>query len=590
MKKIVSLLLAAVLAAGLAACAGSQANTNNAAPAVQVSETTAATQAPADTTAPAPTDTPAPASAEDTAAAAATQAAAAGDNPNAINVFLATSPETIDPNLGSALDTGNYENHLFEGLMRYKWDGTGVEPGMAESYTVSPDGMVWTFKLRDSKWSDGQPVTADNFVYSWRRLVDPNTAAPYSLDMGGFIKNGAAITQGTVPVDQLGVKAIDAKTLEVTLENPTPYFDQVAAFAVLSPIRQDIVEKYGSDNWTKSPDSYVSNGPFKCLSYVPDDKLAIVPNPGYWDAASVVPPQINFFFLADDNAAYAAFRSGGLDFEYVPPGEEVNALKADGLFGDAAQLGTYYISYNTQKAPLNDVNVRKALSLAVDTDFIANTIRQGMVKPAEAFVGDGFTTSGHNKPFRDGWQTYVSPANYEANKAAAQQALADAGYPGGAGFPKLEYLFNTSSVHSAIGEALQNMWKQVLGIDVELKVEDWASVTQDRRNGNFDIARNGWVADYNDPATMLNLFISSSGNNDGKYNNPDYDAKIAASNKETDPAKRNQLMHEAEDILLGQDWALCPIYYYTNTWAVSPALKDWGITPLGYSFFQKAHK
>jgi oligopeptide transport system substrate-binding protein len=461
---------------------------------------------------------------------------------------------------------------------------------MAESYTISDDGLVWTFKLRDSKWSDGQPVTANDFVYSWRRLVDPDTAAPYSLDMGGFIKNGEAITEGTVPVDQLGVKALDDKTLEVTLENPCPYFEQISAFATFSPIRQDIVEKYGSDNWTKTAESYVSNGPFKCLEYVPDGQLAIVPNPGYWDAASVVPKQINFKFLADDKAAYAAFRAGELDYLDVPPQEEVDSLKADGFYGDTAELGTYYISYNTQKAPLDNVNVRKALTLAVDTDFIANTLRQGAVKPAEAFVGDGFTTSGYDKAFRDGWQTYVSPKDYEANKAAAKQALADAGYPDGAGFPKLEYLYNDNSTHAAIGEALQNMWKEVLGIDVELKVADWNTVLQDRRNGNFDIARNGWIADYNDPATMLNLFMSNSGNNDGKYTSPDYDAKLNAANAEQDPAKRNQLLHEAEDILLGQDWALAPIYYYTITWAVNPNLKDWGVTPLGYKFFQKAHK
>ena len=577
MKKIVSLLMAAVMVAGISACA-----TQNQSPAQQGgdAQTQAVEQAPgADTQEATPEVT-----------AEVTQEAPPADNADALNIYLATSPETIDPNLGSALDSGNYANHLFEGLMRYKWDGTGVEYGMAESHEVSADGLVWTFKLRDSKWSDGQPVTANDFVYSWRRLVDPESAAPYGVDMGGFVKNGEAIFEGEMPVDQLGVKAIDEKTLEVTLENATPYFDQISAFATFSPIRQDIVEKYGFDNWTKTPESYVSNGPFKCLSYLPDDKLAIVPNPGYWDAGSVVPQQINFMFLADDSAAYAAFRSGKLDYQDTPPQEEVDSLKSDGFFGDTAELGTYYVSFNTQKEPLDNALVRKALALAIDTSFIANTIRQGAVKPAEAFVGDGFTTSGHNQTFRDGWQKYVSPENYEANKEEAKKALADAGYPDGDGFPKLEYLYNESTTHAAIAEALQDMWKQVLGIEVVLKVADWNTVLQDRRNGNFEIARNGWIADYNDPATMLNLFLSNSGNNDGKYNNPEFDAKIAASNMEQDPAKRNQLLHEAEDLLVGQDWAVAPIYYYTITWAVNPDLKDWGVTPLGYKFFQKAYK
>ncbi|MDR1914338.1 MAG: peptide ABC transporter substrate-binding protein, partial [Clostridiales bacterium] len=271
------------------------------------------------------------------------------------------------------------------------------------------------------------------------------------------------------------------------------------------------------------------------------------------------------------------------------PEEEVLALDAEGYYGDVPELGTYYISYNTQVAPMDNVLVRKALTLAIDTAFIADTIRNGNVKAAEAFIGDGFTTSGHSEAFRDNWRTYVSPSEYEANKSEAQAALAEAGYPNGEGFPKLEYLYNENTTHSAIGEALQQMWKDVLNINVELKVAEWESVLQDRRNGNFQISRNGWIADYNDPATMLDLFTSGSGNNDGKYNNPEYDAKMDASNKESDPAKRNQLLHEAEDILIGEDWAMAPIYYYTITWAVNPNLKDWGVTPLGYKFFQRAY-
>ncbi|MDR1541709.1 MAG: peptide ABC transporter substrate-binding protein [Clostridiales bacterium] len=570
MKRLLAFILAGAMVFAASACSN-----NNAAPTQPP-----AAESTADNSS-APTD--APATSE--AASEPVQADASKE----LNIFLATTPETIDPNLGSALDSGNYSNHTFEGLMRYKWDGSGVEPGMAESYTVSDDGLVWTFKLRDSLWSDGQPVTADDFVYSWRRLVDPDTAAPYAVDMGAFIKNGMAVTEGQVPKEDLGVSAIDQKTLEVTLENPCPFFEQIAAFATFSPIRQDTVEANG-DNWTKTAETFISNGPFKMESYATDDKMVIVPNPGYWDAASVVPEKINFLFLSDDNAALAAFRSGELDYQDVPPEEEVLALKNDGFYGDTPENGTYYISFNTQKAPLDNVLVRKALTLAVDTQFIADTVRNGNVKPAEAFIGDGFYTSGHSEPFRGQWQTYVSPSKYEENKALAQQALADAGYPGGEGFPKLSYLYNTNSTHAVIGEALQDMWKNVLGIEIELRSAEWATVLQDRRNGNFDISRNGWIADYNDPVTMLNLFTSTSGNNDGKYSSAEYDAKIEASNRETDPAKRDQLLHEAEDILLGQDWALAPIYYYTISWAINPALKDWGVTPLGYKFFQKAYK
>ncbi|MDR3240352.1 MAG: peptide ABC transporter substrate-binding protein [Clostridiales bacterium] len=570
MKKILSLALASVMVFALAACA--KQNTDSA-----------------------PTDTDAPAESADSAAAATDgvnpeplPADLPSGNGTAINVFKATTPETIDPTMNSSLDGGQYSAHLFEGLMRYKWDGSGIEHGMAEEYTVSDDGLTWTFKLRDSQWSDGQAVKAEDFVYAWRRLVNPEVASPYASDMGTFIMNGEKIIAGDLPKEELGVKALDDKTLEVTLQNPTSFFLQLAAFANFSPLREDAVEPNG-DNWTKTSDTFLSNGAFKMQSYATDDRLIIVPNPGYWDAASIVPSQINFFFLADDVAALAAFRAGEIDYIDTPPEEEVQALTNDGLFGAVPQLGTYYVSYNTKKAPLDNVNVRKALTLAIDTDFIANTIRNGAVNAAEAFIGDGFATTDYDSDFRSGWQTYVAPSDYENNKALARQALAEAGYPEGAGFPKLEYLFNDSTTHKAIGEALQNMWKTVLGIDVELKMTDWATVLQDRRNGNFDIARNGWIADYNDPVTMLNLFTSNSGNNDGKYSSADYDAKIAASSKEADPAKRNQLLHEAEDILIGQDWAMGPVFYYTITWAANPKLKGWGVTPLGYQFFHKAY-
>ncbi len=515
-------------------------------------------------------------------------AEASGDE---LAIALASSPETIDPARNSAVDGACYAIHQFEPLMRYKWDGTGVEPGMAESYEVSEDGLVWTFHLRDSLWSDGVPVKAQDFEFAYRRLVTPSLACPYGFDMGSFIKNGGKIfmeEDGLTPAD-LGVKVIDDKTFEITLEQPCPFFQEIVAFPVFSPIRQDIIEKYGDDNWVKGPESYVTNGAFMMESITLDEAMVSVPNPGYWDADSIKPAKITWLFLADDKAELAALRAGEAHYIDGFPQEEGKALKADGLHGIIPQLGTYYISFNVEKEPLNNPLVRKALTLAIDTDFIANVLREGSVAPAEAFVGSGFRTSGASKDFRDGYQTYVSPANYEANKKLAQEALAEAGYPGGAGIAKIEYLLNDNTGHIMIAEALQQMWREVLGIDIEIRISDWATVTADRRAGNFNIARNGWIGDYNDPATMLTLFLSSSGNNDGKYNNPEYDAKMAASMAETDPEKRDQLMHEAEDILIGLDWACAPVYYYSDEWGVAKELKGWGITPLGYKFFHTAY-
>ena len=501
---------------------------------------------------------------------------------------MASNPETIDPTRNSSVDGAVYAVHQFEPLYRYKWDGTGVEPGMAESYDVSEDGMVWTFHLRDSLWSDGEPVKAQDFEYAYRRLVDPKLAAPYGGDMGSFIKNGLKVVEGELSLEDLGVKAIDDKTFEVTLEAPCPFFLEISAFPVFSPIRQDIIEKFGNDDWVKTPEAYVSNGAFMMESFTLDEAMTSVPNPGYWDAASIKPAKLEWLFLTDDKAELAALRSGEAHFIDGFPQEESQALIADGLYGKIPQLGTYYVSFNTQAAPFDDPLVRKAFTLAIDTDFIANVLREGTVQPAEGFVGSGFRTSGASNDFR-GDNAYVDPSAYDANCEAARAALAEAGYPNGEGLGKIDYLLNYNTGHIMIAEALQKMWKDVLGVDMEIRIAEWAAVLTDRREGNFQVARNGWIGDYNDPATMLTLLMSTSGNNDGKYSNPAFDAKMNESMAEIDPERRDQLLHEAEDIMIGQDWACAPIYYYSDEYGVDPALKDWGITPLGYKFFQKAY-
>jgi oligopeptide transport system substrate-binding protein len=506
-----------------------------------------------------------------------------------LTVAIASSPETIDPQMNSSLDGASYLIHFFEGLARVKRDGIGVEYGQAESHTVSDDGLVWTFTLRENaKWSDGQPVTARDFEYAWKRLVDPNTAAPYGGDMGMYVKNGAAIYSGEKPVDELGVRVIDDRTFEVTLENPCAFFMEIAAFPTYMPVRRDMIEKEG-DAWVRSGATYITNGPFKLSSFTLDDKMVMIQNPNYWDIANIVPSQLTFLFLPDTVAELAAFRSGEISLMATPPQEESKALEAEGLWHGNVMLGTYYASFNTQIEPFNNPLVRKALTLAVDTKYIAEVVREGHVKPAEAFVGDGFSTSGFGQAFRANAPKYVSPSNYEANKEAAKQALAEAGYPDGAGIPKIEYLYNEDTGHRLIGEALQQMWKEVLNINVELRSAEWAVVLEDRRKGNFQMARNGWIGDYNDPATMLTLFLSNSGNNDGKYNSPEYDSLIGLSMAATDPTTRNELLHQAEDVLLGKDWALIPIYYYLkeNCWVKN--LKGYVSTPLGYDMFFGAY-
>jgi oligopeptide transport system substrate-binding protein len=270
------------------------------------------------------------------------------------------------------------------------------------------------------------------------------------------------------------------------------------------------------------------------------------------------------------------------------PQEERNALEAEGLYILVPVLGTYYVSFNTQKAPFDNPLLRKALTLAIDNDFIANVLRQGAVIPAEAFVGNGFYTSGHDVEFRAEGLKYIDSQNYEQRKEEAREALAEAGYPNGEGLDRIEYLLNEMAMHTMIAEAIQHMWKEVLNVNMEIRTAEWSVVQVDRRQGNFQIARNGWIADFNDPMTMLGLLVSSSQNNDGKYSNPVFDAKIEESMNESDPAKRSLLLHEAEDIMM-DDWACAPIYFYCDEKAADPKMQGRAHSMVGYTFFHKAY-
>jgi len=506
-----------------------------------------------------------------------------------LTVALSSTPETIDPALNSSVDGGTYLIHMFEGIMRYTWDGEDIEYGQAESHTVSDDGLVWTFTLRDDiKWSDGQPVTAEDFAYSWRRFVDPDTAAPYAYDMGMYFKNGTAITDGELPPEELGVQVIDERTIEITLEELCPYFLEILAFPTLYPVRRDMIEEHGV-GWTRNGDTYICNGPFKMESFTLDDRMVSVKNEHYWDKESAVPESITWLFLSDNIARLAALRSGEASYIEGFPQEERNALEEADMYYMSPLLGTYYLSFNHDVEPFNDPLVRKALTLAIDNAFISDVLRQGAVIPAAAFVGDGFHTSGHDVAFREEGPKYIDPYNYEANKEEARQALAEAGYPDGEGFPRIEFLLNEGAGHEMIAEAVQQMWKDVLNVNAELRTAEWSVLLVDRREGSYQVARNGWLGDFNDPFTMLGMFMSSSANNDCFYSNPEFDELIAQSMRQTDPAARSQLLHQAEAIMFGQDWACAPIYYYTNESAVNPNLKDFSVSLLGYSLFHKAY-
>ena len=511
-------------------------------------------------------------------------------------VQYGSNPETLDPALNSAVDGGNTIITVFETLLIINENNEAV-PGQAESWTTSEDGLTWTFTMRDGlKWSDGTDLNAKDFEYSFKRMADPDTAAPYAETCLGMIDGfeeaaGFPDADGNPTVepnlDALNVKASDdGKTLTIVLAYPCSYFDKIVAFAAMSPVQKATVEANG-DAWCTSPDTYVCNGPFMITEWTPSERIVLTKNPNYvggWDSSKIVSESITLLLLEDSSASFAAYNSGEAQLIKDVPTDEIPSLtKAEdgGDFYVDTILGTYYVSLNLKRDAFKDAKVRRALSLAIDRDYVANTIMQGTYSTADSIVGPGIVDE--NGYFHDNGNAPYISADYEANLAEAKKLLADAGYPNGEGYPTLEYSTNDAGYHVPLAEYLQQAWGD-LGITLTISKMEWSSFTAARRAGEYDVARNGWVMDYNDPSNMLDLFCTDNGNNDGKYSNPDFDAAIDAS-RVADSAEHFAQLHKAEDILM-EDTGCLPIAYYNDYWLQSPALKGTWHSPYGYWYLQ----
>ena len=511
-------------------------------------------------------------------------------------VQYGSNPETLDPALNSAVEGGNTIITVFETLLIINENNEAV-PGQAESWTTSEDGLTWTFTMRDGlKWSDGTDLNAKDFEYSFKRMADPDTAAPYAETCLGMIDGfeeaaGFPDADGNPTVepnlDALNVKASDdGKTLTIVLAYPCSYFDKIVAFAAMSPVQKATVEANG-DAWCTSPDTYVCNGPFMITEWTPSERIVLTKNPNYvggWDSSKIVSESITLLLLEDSSASFAAYNSGEAQLIKDVPTDEIPSLtKAEdgGDFYVDTILGTYYVSLNLKRDAFKDAKVRRALSLAIDRDYVANTIMQGTYSTADSIVGPGIVDE--NGYFHDNGNAPYISADYEANLAEAKKLLADAGYPNGEGYPTLEYSTNDAGYHVPLAEYLQQAWSD-LGITLTISKMEWSSFTAARRAGEYDVARNGWVMDYNDPSNMLDLFCSGNGNNDGKYSNPEFDAAIEAS-RVADVSEHFAQLHKAEDILM-EDTGCLPIAYYNDYWLQSPALKGTWHSPYGYWYLQ----
>lgn len=567
-KRVLALLLATTMVFGLTACGGSD---TPAADNAQTEGTDAASNETADDT---------------SADGATTDSASTGEK--ILSVQVGPDPETIDPALNSAVDGGNMLLHSHECLLIVDQDGQ-LAPGQAETWEVSDDGLTWTFHLRDGlKWSDGTDLTAKDFEYSWKRVCDPMVAAPYADTVLSMVVGfEEAMDEEEPNPDALQVKAEDDKTLVVTLSAPCSYFGSLAAFATLSPVQQATVEANG-DAWATAAETYICNGPFYISEWVPGAYILMSKNPNYWNADAIKLDGIKWNLIEDANASYSAYQTGEVLFIKDVPTEEIPSLTGNSDFFVDPIIGTYYLSVNTQRAPFDDVKVRKALSLAIDREYVANTLMQGTYSPASNFMGPGWIDMDGNQ-FMDnanGGQPYIDTTNFEANLEEAKALLADAGYPDGEGLPSITYSTNDAGYHKVVAEYLQQAWAEI-GVDLSVEIVEWASFTPMRRNGDYDASRNGWVGDYSDPSNMLDLLYSTNGNNDGKFKNAEYDAAMEISRTTLDATERSEALHKAEDIMM-EEAACIPVAYYNDFWLQSEKITGSWHSPYGYWYFMYA--
>ena len=499
-----------------------------------------------------------------------------GNATSELAVVTGPEPDTIDPALNSSVDGGTMIVHAFEGLMTLDENAQPIY-GQAASHTVSDDGLTYTFTLRDGlKWSDGSALTASDFVYSWNRAIAPETAADYEY-MFDCIEGYAD--------GNLKVTAVDDKTLEVKLVAATPYFLELCAFPAYMPVKKDIVEA-NPDGWTQDPATYIGNGAYKMVEWNHNAEIVMTKNENYWNAENVVSDTLRFVLMEDDAAQLAAYETGDVVMIDSVPNDEIPALKENPEFHIDGQLGTYYVSFNTQDEIMSNPLIRKALILAVDRTYICEEIGQAGQQEAGAFVAIGLSDNDPTKEFREVGGDYYNPTDYEGNLELAMAALAEAGYPNGEGLPTIEYLYNEGTGHQQIGEALQNMWAEI-GVNVELVSQEWNTFLNTRKEGEYQIARNGWLGDYNDPISFLDMWITGGGNNDAQWSNAEYDQMISDIKTSADQAVRMEKMHAAEDLIF-DEWMLCPIYYYTDIYMIKENVTGFYASKLGFKYFMYA--
>jgi oligopeptide transport system substrate-binding protein len=461
-----------------------------------------------------------------------------------------SEPQSLDPGLITGQSEGRICRTIFEGLTRYAADGS-VVAGAAESWELNPEQTIYTFHLRPGlKWSDGRPLTALDFRDSWKRVLTPETAAEYAYIMD-FIKNAQAYRQGDLKdFSQVGIKAIDERTLEVTLNAPTPFFLNLTAFPTYYPVPLWVIEAHG-DAWAL-PENIVTNGAYLLADWRIRDRVVMIKNHDYWDAHGVQLNRIDSLITDSATTAFNLYATGMADLimdKGLIPQHIIGQLKHRPDFHTYTYLGTYYYRFNVTQPPLDDKRVRIALSAAIDKERVVNKITRAGEQPAHSLTPPGI-------------ESYVAPQGVPYDPERARQLLAEAGFPNGDGFPRLSILYNTSELHKEIAIEIQAMWREVLNIRIDLQNQDWSTYLDNMNKLEYSIARSGWIGDYPDPNTFLDCFITGGGNNRTGWSRKEYDEAIALANRTCDPDERSRIFHDAEILLVREDPPILPLYHY----------------------------
>jgi oligopeptide transport system substrate-binding protein len=498
-----------------------------------------------------------------------------GNREQVLHIGNLAEPTDLDPQIINTQQDFNLVQTFFEGLTQYDVKTCEPVPAGAEKWEVSADNLTWTFHLRkQAKWTNGDPVTAKDYVFAYQRILSPGLASEYAYFLFA-LKNGEAFNSGKIKDPALiGVKAADDTTLVLTLDHPVPYLPAMACHCAWYPLHRATIEKYGKIDqrgtaWTR-PGNMVSNGYFTLTEWKPHQYIRGTKSTTYWDRDQVKLKEVFFYPIESEDAEERTFRTGQLHVTSTMPISKIAVYEKENspFYKPSTFLGTYVYRFNTTKAPMNDVRVRRALAMAIDRDQIVKRVSRGHQTPAGNFCPPNLAG-------------FTAKAQLPYDIAAAKKLLAEAGYPDGKGFPRFEILFNTNEGHRQIAEAIQQMWKRALNIEVGLYNQEGKVWTDSMRTLNYEVARFAWIGDYLDPSTFLDIMTSDSGNNQTGWKNAEYDNLIAEANKTADMARRRELYQRCEEILV-TECPMAPIYFYSRNNLRRPEVKGWYSNLLDY--------